>query len=314
LQDNWFDDLPVIGRMTRQRAVEVLRSIDEADLADLVDSQSEPAAPSHFANRTEWWPFHDRLWQHTAHSFGYIPLTPSNKKQVAIQHASAIKPDPTLQGSQVKITLDRLRVASYPGRGTHNVLFDFYAQNQLTLATEHLHFNVLSRVREGEEAALVGCPIFVGVNVGPEGLYFKCYTVNVKNEEDERFLRFLDSDTFRRGLKVAVSAQPVIGLFSETTLAVTRAIAQRNRNVPVQEFQMGLDFSTVAMRARLAEGSYIAVQIPQSHSIVWDWGDWVYQPSSGRIVRKDVPGETIPYNYLVFGLSKHGTEGDPRHP
>src|SRR5579872_3490811 len=101
LRDNWFDDVPVIGRMTRQRAAQVLRSIDEADLADLIDAQSEATAPSHFANRTDWWPFHDRLWQHTAHSFGYIPPTLSDNKQVAIQHATAIKPDPTLHGSQV---------------------------------------------------------------------------------------------------------------------------------------------------------------------------------------------------------------------
>jgi hypothetical protein len=303
MPQRWFDDIPVIGNMPKSRAIDVLRSIDEGDLAALIESQAEPSQRGHFGDHGNWWGFPERLWQHTAHSFGYIPLAPAGT-DAEIIHAGAIAPDLSLRNEPVKITLDRLRVADYPGRGTHHILFDFYAQNQLNATTEHLHFNALRRVKEGEEAPVSGCPVFVGINVGPEGLDFKCYTVNVRNDEDERFLRFLDSDTFRSGLKLAVTAQPAIALFSETALALTRSIAQRNRNVPVQDFHMGLDFSSVATRARLAEGSYIAVQIPESHQVIWDWSEWIYQSRTGHIVRRANGKEKIPYNYLVLGLSR----------
>ena len=100
--------------------------------------------------------------------------------------------------------------ASYPGGGLHRVLFDFYAQHQVPGGAEDLHFNATFRVREGEHAAVVGFPIFIGLNVGTEGVAFRCYTVNVANEEDERLLGFLESDVFKSGLRLATTAQPAI--------------------------------------------------------------------------------------------------------
>ena len=70
----------------------------------------------------------------------------------------------------------------------------FAAQNQAAEGVEHLHFNAAYRVREGEHAAVLGDPIFVGLRVGPEGLAFRCFTVNVKNDQDEAFLGFLDGE------------------------------------------------------------------------------------------------------------------------
>ncbi|MEZ4527525.1 MAG: hypothetical protein R2941_16515, partial [Desulfobacterales bacterium] len=105
---------------------------------------------------------------------------------------------------------------------------------------------------------------------------FKCYTVNVKNESDEALLKFLDSDVFKTGLKLAKTAQPAIAPLSEMALGLTRSIAERNKNAPVQNFCMGLDFSAIPTQARLAEGSHIAVQIPEALQTMWDWQDWVY--------------------------------------
>lgn len=198
-------------------------------------------------------------------------------------------------------------MAAYPGSGTHRVLFDFYAQNQVPGDVEHLHFNATHRVREGEQAAILGYPIFVGLNVGIEGVAFKCFTVNVQNDEDEAFLGFLESDVFKAGLKLASTVQPAIAPFSQMALSLTKSIATRNRNVPVQDFYMGLDFSTIATRARLAEGSYLAVQIPESLQTVWDWSEWVYNPSNGQIVNKAEPTRLIPYNYLVYSVSRYET-------
>jgi hypothetical protein len=224
-----------------------------------------------------------------------------------IHHAGSIKADLSLRNSRIKITLDRLRVAAYPGTGTHRVLFDFYAQNQVPGDLEHLHFNATYRVREGEQAAILGFPIFVGLNVGTEGVAFKCFTVNVKNDEDEAFLGFLESDVFKAGLKLTSTVQPAIAPFSQMALGLTKSIAKRNRNVPVQDFYMGLDFSSIATRARLAEGSYLAVQIPETLQTAWDWAEWVYDPRNGQIVKKTQPSKLIPYNYLVYSVSRYAS-------
>jgi hypothetical protein len=301
----WFDDLPVLGALSPQEAAARLREVDENEAAAALEGAEAGEAVTFGAPSRSWWPFQDKPWQHTAHAFGYLAPAPPGGDPLPIQHAGNVAADPTLKNGRIKITLDRLRVADYPGGSTHRVLFDFYAQNQVEGKVEHLHFNATYRAREGEQAAVVGYPIFVGLNVGMEGVAFKCFTVNVKNDADEAFLGFLESDAFKAGLQLASTAQPAIGLFSETALGLTKGIAARNRNVPVQDFYLGLDFTTIATRARLAEGSYLAVQIPETLQTVWDWSEWVYNPNNGRVVNQADPTQLIPYNYLVFGVSRY---------
>lgn len=226
-----------------------------------------------------------------------------SSKPVEINHAGNIKPDPSLKNSRIKITLDRLRVFDYPGNGIHHILFDFYAQNQVQGQTEHLHFNQIYRVQEGEQAGIIGYPTFVGLHVGSEGVAFKCYTVNVKNEEDERLLEFLDGDIFKNGLQLIETVNPVVPIISSFAIGLTKMIARRNKNIPVQDFYMGLDFTGIRTRARLSQGSYISVQVPEAEK--WDWSKWVYNPTNGQIVSKDDLSKTIPYNYLVFSVSKY---------
>jgi hypothetical protein len=62
------------------------------------------------------------------------------------------------------------------------------------------------------------------------------------------------------------------------------------------------------MGARLAQGDYIAVQIPESLRRVWRWDDWVFDPGSGLIVDQADNGKLIPYNYVVFGVSCYDGE------
>jgi len=301
----WFDDLPVLGALPPEEAAAKLRQLGETEAAEALEEAEAQEVVAYQMPRKLRWPFSARPWQHTAHAFGYLAPAPPGGAPLPIHHAGNIAADPTLKNSRIKITLNRLRVADYPGGSTHRVLFDFYAQNQVEGNVEHLHFNATYRVREGELAAIVGYPIFVGLNVGAEGVVFKCLTINVKNDDDEAFLGFLESDAFKAGLQLASTAQPAIGLFSETALGLTKGIAARNRNVPVQEFYMGLDFSSIAAGARLAEGSYLAVQIPETVHTVWDWNEWVYNPANGRVVNKEDPSQLIPYNYVVFGVSRY---------
>jgi hypothetical protein len=304
----WFDDVPVLGKLSPEKAAEKLREVGEERAAEALEGaglSGSPTRETFGAKGRSWWPFQDRAWQHTAHAFGYLAPSGAGDELMPIRHAGSIEADASLRDARVRITLDRLRVADYPGRGTHRILFDFYAQNQVAGGVEHLHFNATYRVREGEQAAILGYPVFVGLNVGGEGVALKCFTVNVENEGDEAFLDFLESDVFRAGLKLATTMQPAIAPLSGMALAVTKNIAARNRNVPVQEFYLGLDFTSISTRARLAEGSYLAVQIPETFQSVWDWGEWAYNPANGQLVSRADARQLIPYNYLVFSVSRH---------
>jgi hypothetical protein len=82
-------------------------------------------------------------------------------------------------------------------------------------------------------------------------------------------------------------------------------MAARTRNVSVQEFDLGLDFRNNAMGARLAEGDYLVVQIPEDLQRIWDWRDWVYHRASGQVVKQTDNSQLLPYNYVVFGISRY---------
>jgi hypothetical protein len=305
-EPNWFEGLPVVGRLSESDVVELLRSVGDLEAATAVERGKTDVGERNvysMGSLSEMFSLSTPVWRHTAHTFGYIAPNDSPAPKPII-HASSGPADSSLRDSRIRITLDALRVADYPGAGEHRILFDFYARNQLAKDVEHLHFNSTFRVREGERAAVLGYPIFDGLNVGPEGVAFKCFTVNVGNADDEAFLGFLESNAFKGGLKLLTHAQPALAPFSQMAFSITQAIARRNRNVPVQDFYLGLDFTTVPSRARLAEGSYVAVQVPEEFELVWEWAEWVLSPTHGQIVRRDNPRVLIPYNYVVFGVSR----------
>ncbi|BAY95316.1 MULTISPECIES: hypothetical protein [unclassified Tolypothrix] len=88
-----------------------------------------------------------------------------------------------------------------------------------------------------------------------------------------------------------------------SAIAVVKMLAQRNENVAVQKFYLGLDFENMAMGCRLAEGNYIAIQVPDEIAI--DWKQWIYKPDIGAIVNRTDNYETLPYNYVIFRVSRY---------
>lgn len=303
----WFDDLPVIGNMPPEQAIVKLREVGEDDVADMLEMTQESQTKAFGSSGLRsWLHLQDRPWEHTAHTFGYLaPTAPGTTIPLPLQSIGTIAADSSLKHARVKITLSRLRVADYPGGGMHRVLLHFYAQNQLPHSKEDLHFNATYRVQEGEHAGIHGYPIFVGLHVGDEGLSFRCRTINVSNDQDEAFLDFLESDVFKAGLTLVNTAQPVIAPFSELALDLAKTIAKRHRNVSVQDFDLGLDFSTISMNGHLAEGSYLAVQIPENQRASWNWDEWIYHPGRDHVVKRNDPQDLIPYNYLIFSISRY---------
>lgn len=293
-----------LGAMSRNEAAIKLRELGETEAADLLDN-FQPAAKRGITNKlSDIWPFQDRPWQYTAHAFGFIPEEKSGEAEQKIQYAGSIPPDKELKNKQVKITLNELRVADYPGGNVHNILFEFQAKNQLKdESNESIKFSITLKAHEGQRAAVSNMPIFLGLNVGNEGLSFSCQTVNIKNDNDEKMLEFMESDNFRSGLKLLSTAQPAIGPLASLLTGFTKTLLQRNRNVKVQEFYMGLDFNNSPMSARLAKGVYIVVQIPDMLTELWDWTEWIYKTSTGNIVRADDKKTLIPFNYVVFGVN-----------
>jgi hypothetical protein len=126
--------------------------------------------------------------------------------------------------------------------------------------------------------------------------------VNVKNDNDELFLDLLESDVLRQGLTLAAVAQPAIGPLSGLAVGMAKAIATRRRNVPVQDVHLGLDFGGPVTGARLAVGSYLAVQVPAAFQRSWRWPDWTYDADTGQIA--NAAGNPIPLNYFILGVSR----------
>jgi len=304
-EGDWLARLPVIGGLPPDEAAAKLREVGEDEIADALEVSGQ-SAPATYGVLSRLGIGGDRVWLHTAHAVGFLaPVAGPGSGPLPIRHAADIAADDGLNGARVKVTLDGLRVADYPGRGMHRILFDFAARNQTDQGAEQLHFNAVCRVAEGEQAAVLGRPVFSGLRVGGEGIFLQLATVNVANEDDERLLGFLDSDAFKGGLQLLTTAQPALAPFCAVAVGLTEAIAARHRNVAVQAVDLGLDFSRAAPRPRLAEGSYIVVQVPETIQAVWRWQDWGYDPASGRIVSAAQSGLLIPYNYLVLSITRY---------
>lgn len=303
----WFDT-PVIGALLPEQAIIKLREIGEFELAEQLERAEKRLVRSSEPGKSRW-PFQPKLWQHTSHTVGYIPLRLPNNDPQPILHIEAITPDLSLRGARLKITLNRLRVVSYPGGGIHRILLHVCAQNQMPERVESVHFNSTYRVAEGESAGVQGYPLFVGLHVGNEGVVLKCRTINVRNEQDEALLRFLEADTFKTGLSILSTVQPTIALFSEMAFGLAKAVGTRNRNIEVQNIELGLGFTTLAMSGGLAEGVYLAVQISENLYRAWDWEEWIYLPAKGRVVKRSDYQQLIPYNYIAFSISRYEEKG-----
>jgi hypothetical protein len=299
----WFDDIPVLAMMPFDEAAAKLRAMGELEASEAPQGTKGPESYGSGGLQLSWGK--PRAWQHTAHAFGHIAPAQPGTDPLPIRHAGNIKPQASLRDARIKLTLNMLRAADYPGSGRHSILFDFYARNQVKEGVEDLHFNLTCDVQQGERAAILNLPIFVGLNVGGEGIVLKCRTVNVHNEDDQKMLEFLKGDVFRAGLKLAVIAQPAIAPLTQMAMGLTETLLKRNQNVGVQDIQLGLDFSNVPGGARLAQGTYLAVQIPEALKTMWDWNDWVYTPQNGMVVHTSDHTQLIPYNYVAIGVSEY---------
>ena len=240
------------------------------------------------------------LWRTATHIFGFIE---AGDKAGNIQNAYSIDADHALHGALIKITLDRMKVMKYPGKGDHDILFDFFGQTQSEKVLTPVQFSVGVRARNTDEVASIGKPIFIGLVVGSEGVNFKCTTINVTTTEDKTFFSILGGEVFSQGLNIVNALQPAIKPLTALIDGLVKKIRDRDvDNKKVQIFDIGLDFSRITTHIRVREGSYIALQIPSWLAAQWKWDDWIY--TNGRIHRKDDEKKTPEYNYVVISISR----------
>lgn len=196
---SWFDDFPVLSALPLEEAILKLHSVGEDEVADALEDIEQETSPSlGFRNETlKWRPFQDQPWLHFHHVFGYLAPARVSQRCLPIRSLDTVPADKTLKKARIKISLERLLIASYPGGGMHRVLFHFAVQHHVPGQSEWVRFNATYRVREGEHASLRDYPIFIGLDVGNEGLSFKYRTINVKNDQEEAFLDYLEPDVFK---------------------------------------------------------------------------------------------------------------------
>lgn len=304
---NTAAETPPIGEMDRRGVLEYLEGVGDDSAGALRRSlEAEPASADQEFRTFDWGGGDPKPWQHSSHTFGFIPpQSPGSVDPVALEHAGTIKPSTDLKNKRVTIALDRLRVYEYPGRGIHNVLFNFYAEHHVSAEgeAEQVNFAQTYRIQSSEGAGISGYPVFRGLQVGQSGIAFKGFTVNVSNENDRGLLDALDSAVFQSGLKMITTANPAIKPLASMAEGIARSFLKRNENVKVQDFYLGLDFSQIATGARLALGSYVVVQVPRPEHFSWE--RWVFNPRTGEVVANDGYDDTrIPYNYLIFSVAE----------
>lgn len=294
----WFGDTAPIGELPESDAAAKLRELGDDQLAD------ELAAAAAGGSRVAFSGFLDGLFNRfmkTTHLCGFLPAEGDD----SILPVTRVEPDRGLVSQPLKITLDGLHVARYPGGGEHRLLFDFALQSQIPAGDAPiLHYNAKFRARNGETVPVRNFPLFFGLAPSAEGITFGFQTVNVSSSIDEGLLSFLGRDDFKKGLTLLTAATPVLGQISEMAASLTGWLAGQSRNAKVQEFRQGLDFRSGPLGGGLAEGSYIVAQIPVEHAGDWTWDDWHVDPALVRLARRGDTTTELDFNHMIFGIHR----------
>ena len=241
--------------------------------------------------------FEKRAHEHTGMVVGFI----ASGGGAEIMPMHEIPVDKSLVNSSVKVTLDKFHVHCYPGWGKHSILCEFNGKSQAADNAEELAMAARFEAFDKGGPALSGAKIFIGLNVGSDGISFKGRTVNVQNSVDEVVLKVLDSPAFKSGLTLLHTSQPALKPLTGLATAVVDSSIKRKKNAEVFKFELGLDFDGSPTSARLGLGSYIVVQTDDANA--WNWKNYDWNQEGATIRHRSSPTDPVPYNYMVFGVS-----------
>jgi hypothetical protein len=252
------------------------------------------------------WPWNrpPKAWEHTSYAYGFLSENAiDDGNGLLIQEAtSVLSSDDSLKNNQISVSLDFLRVLDYPGKGKHQVLFKFNANNHQNGQDQNLSFNQTFAIQEGQRAPISGYPIFIGLNTGEELVQFDVEIVNVSNDNDDKFLETMESGVVKNGIKLLNTVNPVIPIITEYATGITKMIASRNKNRSITSPKMGLWFGNSPTRMKISKGVYIAVQTSSPQD--FDWSKWKLNRAFGTIQSVDGNQNEIPHNYFIFSISE----------
>ncbi len=60
-----------------------------------------------------------------------------------------------------------------------------------------------------------------------------------------------------------------------------------------------------AVKLREVGENEAADMLPESLQPILNWDEWVYHPTLGQIVKRSDQRQLIPYNYLIFSISRY---------
>lgn len=295
----WFGPDEPIGDLDTQEAVGQLRAIgDETGADELAAATARGTADTYGVGDLVRRLFN--RYVKTTNICGFLPATGADK----IVPVTSAPASGELCGKPLKITLDGLHVASYPGAGRHSILFDFalQGQEQQGLKDQLFHFNARFQATDGETVPVHNFPLFLGVTPAAEGITFGFQTVNVSSSYNDGLLDFLNTDVFKTGMSLLSAAAPPLAQISEMAVGLTRWLASQSKNVKVQEFRQGLDFTPGRLGAGLALGTYIVAQIPLEYQNEWAWSDWAIDPNVIRLVARGATDSPLDFNHVMFGI------------
>ena len=296
------EEFKMLGELPPAAIAQKLREIGDDEAAEFYEQQKAPGASFISEGR-----FIPRKWLDTSHQYGFISLfEPGPERYRKIISATNMHPDTTLVNKRVNIRLDWLRACEYPRSyfnnedNIHTILFTFEAKNEVKDGKESLAFNQTYYARSGQDVAVVGHPIFIGLTIGPNGIGLTCETVNVSNSSDEQLVSAITSEATQTGLSLLTTAQPALVPFVSLAKKLSLSLLNNHQNVPVQRFSLGLDFDGGATGARLAIGSYIVVQTSDI-----SWSDWCYDTETGTVRTATNERKALPYNAIIFRVSTY---------
>jgi len=289
----YFDQAESLGSKSRERITQYLQEIGDDDAADRFGRKT--TGGQGLAGRV----FGNDQYAYTGIVLGYI-AEGAGGGSVPIANASTMDANQSLKGSRIKITLDKFYVESYPGLGTHSILCEFAGKNQIVGNPEEMRFALTTEVNDKSSAAISGAPVFLGVSVGQDGIAFEGRLINVRSSTDELLIDALGTDTLRSGLSLLTVAQPALKPFVGLASNAVKAVLSRSKNRQIYSFRLGLDFGKGSTSAGLQHGSYVVVQ---ADTAMWDWSNVAWNSDSSSVILKS-SGESIPFNYMVFGVTE----------
>ncbi len=290
-------DIP-LSNMSPKQASKVLREVGESKMADQLEKLADQRQTMQFGVIDELKGlFFDRIVG-TTNLCAYCPI--GDHELIPV---SQVQPDTSLVGSKLKVTLDGLHIAKYPGMGQHNILFDMVVQNQMPDGESKIfHYNAKFQAHNGETVPVHNFPLFYSLEPSKEGIVFGFQTINVSSEINDGLLSFLDRKEFQSGLSLASAALPILGQFSEMAVSLTKWLAGQGQNKKIQEFKQGLDVSSTGSGSGLRQGTYCIVQIPLEFEGDWNWSEWKIDPNKNRLIRKEDAATVLDFNHLMFGI------------